>query len=69
MIAFPETDNDGNVTRDPRPSVAARYPSCKDYYGKVVKAIGDASSPSASTFAGAFPHCQMQHSGRSDQYK
>jgi hypothetical protein len=27
--------------RDPRPSVAARYESFEDYYGKVVKAIDD----------------------------
>ncbi len=41
MIVFPKTEVDRVASNDPRPAVATRYPTFKDYYGKVVKAIDD----------------------------
>ena len=41
FIPFPRTESDRAATGDPRPSVALRYPTFKDYYQKSLNAIDE----------------------------
>jgi hypothetical protein len=41
FIPFPRTEADRTASGDPRPSVAARYPSFDDYHAKIRDALND----------------------------